>query len=195
MDHSFLKRVTRRFFGERDGSVTVETVICIPILFWALVATWEFFEIHRFKSAREKATYTIADLLSREMTGVNNNYIDNMLTLYGGMAHDDGTNQIRISVLRYHDTTDQYSVFWSEVRGEGSKSALSDADVQAAQDTLLSHMNDGEQLIVVESESKYEPTFNVGLGDGVEIETRMFTKLRFSSRLCHDDKNISECTF
>lgn len=56
-----------RFCREERGSVTVEAVITLPLLIWAIGATYEFFEVHRYQSARDKASYTIADMLSREM--------------------------------------------------------------------------------------------------------------------------------
>lgn len=188
MKQSFLKRVIRRFCGERDGSVMVETVICLPLLVWALVATWEFFEVHRYRSAREKATYTIADMLSRETTNVNDVYIDNAMRLFDAISNDDGVNQIRVSVLRFDSSQNEYEVRWSEVRGSGGYVPLVDSDVRTAH-AELPMMNGGEELILVESESDYTPTFTVGLGSMVPIETRIFTKIRFLSQLCHDDHN------
>lgn len=188
MKPSFLKRLARRFRGEEDGSVMVETVICLPLLVWALVATYEFFEVHRYTSAREKATYTIADMLSRESTSVNDTYIDNALKLFDEISNDNGTNQLRISVVQYDLDEDEYSVWWSELRGTGDMMVLQDADVRTAH-AILPILNDGEQLILVESESKYQPTFKVGLGASVPIDTRIFTKIRFLSQLCHQDHN------
>ena len=191
MKKSFLHRVIRRFCGERDGSVMVETVICLPLLIWGLVATYEFFEVHRYRSAREKATYTIADMLSRETSSINQVYIDNTLTLFDSISNDDGINQIRVSVLIFDEGPDPnapgddvYTVRWSEVRGTGEMVALASSDVTSASQTTLPTMTDGEELILVESESDYVPTFKVGLGTAVPIATRIFTKIRFAAQLC-----------
>ena len=192
MEKSFLKRVIRRFCGERDGSVMVETVICLPLLVWALVATWEFFEIHRYKSAREKATYTIADMYSRETSSINTTYMNNTMKLFDAISNDDGVNQIRVSVVQYDIDADQYAIRWSEVRGSGGDLApLTNSDVASAH-AMLPIMNDGEELILVESESDYVPTFNVGLGNIVPVETRIFTKIRFAAQLCWEGTYCGE---
>ena len=185
MEKSFMKRVIRRFCGERDGSVMVETVICLPLLILGLVATWEFFEIHRYKSAREKATYTVADMISRETPGITDTYIDNALKLFDGITNDDGVNQIRVSVVRYNASDDEYFIRWSETRGTGGYTDLEDTDVATAHATLPL-LGDGEDLIMVESQSDYKPTFKVGLGTGVTIDTRIFTKPRFTGQICYE---------
>lgn len=185
MKKTFTQRVIRRFCGERDGSVMVETVICLPLLIWALVATWEFFEVHRYRSAREKATYTIADMYSREVLGINDTYVDNTMSLFDGITNDNGVNQIRVSVVRYDADEDEYFIRWSETRGDGDMTPLQTSDVSASHATLPL-MNDGEDLILVEAMSTYRPLFNVGLGDGVLIDTRIFTKPRFTGQVCYE---------
>lgn len=181
-----LRGALRRFRKDNSGSVMVETVICLPLLFFALAATFEFFDVHRYKSAREKATYTLADMLSRETASVSDVYMDNAMSLFDSVTNDSGINQIRVSVIQYDLDTDEYFVWWSEVRGTGSYSALTDADVRNAHDKLPI-MTDGDQVILVESKSEYIPLFkNVGLGPSVPISTRMFTSIRFAAQLCMD---------
>ena len=191
MKKSFLNRVIRRFCGERDGSVMVETVICLPLLVWALVATWEFFEVHRYRSVREKGTYTIADMISREVLGINDTYMDNAKTLFDGISNDNGVNQIRISVVRYDADTDEYFIRWSKVRGDGDYSELSTDDVRNSHATLPL-MNDGEDLILVETISTYSPLFNVGLSNNVKIDTRIFTKPRIIGQVCYEGEACYE---
>lgn len=183
MKQSFLNRVIRRFRGEQDGSVMVETVICLPLLIWGLVATYEFFEVHRYTSAREKATYTIADMISREVAPINETYIDNLKRLYDTMTNDDGVSQLRVSIVNFDLDANEYSISFSEIRGTGPMTSLVDADVKNAH-AILPILNDGEQVILVESQSDYKPAFRVGLGNEVPIETRIFTKIRFAPQIC-----------
>ncbi|MCZ7676076.1 MAG: hypothetical protein M5U35_09670 [Roseovarius sp.] len=96
-----LKLHLQEFRDDERGSFIVEAVIALPILFWGLAATFEFFEVHRFKSVREKATYTIADMLSREQDVVTEVYMDNAKALLDVIASDDGVNQLRVSVVRF----------------------------------------------------------------------------------------------
>ncbi|WP_397543491.1 TadE/TadG family type IV pilus assembly protein [Roseovarius salis] len=179
------KHLIASFREDTRGSFLVESVIALPLLFWTLAATYEFFEVHRYKSVREKATYTIADMLSREQSVVTDIYIDNAKILFDDVANDDGVNQLRVSVIRYLAADDQYEVAWSEVRGTGGMAALQDADVATAHDQLPA-MSNGEEVILVESRSSYDPSFDVGLSDGINISTRVFTSLRFAPQLCFD---------
>ncbi len=57
-----------------------------------------------------------------------------------------------------------------------------DSDVTSAHNTLPI-MGDGEEVILVESISTYEPLFDVGLSDGISIDTRVFTSIRFAPQI------------
>ena len=181
-----LKHRLTRFRDDTRGTIMVETVLSLPLMFLVLTLTFEFFEIHRFKSSREKATYTIADMISRENDVITDTYMDNTKTLFDEIAHDDGINQIRVSIIRYLADTDEYEVSWSKIRGVGSMNVLVDADVATGHDELPI-MNDGEELIIIESKSTYDPIFEVGFdSDGVNIATRVFTSIRFAPQICFD---------
>lgn len=178
-----LKFMLAEFRDDTRGTIMVEAVISLPLLFWCLAATFEFFEVHRYKSVREKASYTIADMISREQDVVTDVYIDNAKILFDEITNDDGFNQIRISIVQYNGGNDTYFVAWSEVRGTGSLNALTDGDVSTSHSTLPI-MGDGEQVIVIELISEYDPLFDVGLGSGINIDTRVFTSLRFAPQVC-----------
>lgn len=183
MPMQHLKALLRNFRDDTRGAFLVESVIALPLLFWTLAATYEFFEAYRYKSVREKATYTVADLLSREQSVVTETYMDNVKILFDEVSNDDGVNQIRVSVIRYLEDGDRYDVTWSKVRGTGGYAELTDADVADAHDRLPI-LSDGEQVILVETRSSYDPLFDVGMTDGMLITTRMLTGLRFAPQLC-----------
>jgi len=179
----YLKTLLAEFRDDTRGSFMVETVISLPLLFWTICATYEFFEVHRYKSVREKATYTIADMLSREQATINDVYIDNTKALFDTIANDTGDNQLRVTIIRYLEADDEYGVVWSEVRGSGRLNPLDDDDV-ANDHAKLPVMDDGEQLILVESVSNYQSLFDLVYSSAISIETRVFTSIRFSPQLC-----------
>ena len=111
-----LKNRLARFRDATHGTVTVEAVIIVPILFWAVAATAEFFEMYRYKSIREKASYTVVDMISREQSSLSQTYIDNTKTLFDDFTNSDTEDQIRISVVTYNEDDDEYAIVWSEVR-------------------------------------------------------------------------------
>lgn len=176
----------RSFLEDTRGLVTVETVLSMPLLFWAMTATFDFFEIHRYKSVREKGTFTIADMISRETraAGLTSIYLDNAKVLFDEITNDNGVNQIRVSVVSYDADADEYGIVWSKVRGTGSMGELTSAQVKDSHDTLPD-VADGEEIILVESTSSYQPLFNVGLND-VTIGTRVFSAIRFAPQICYE---------
>ncbi|MGK7752019.1 MULTISPECIES: TadE/TadG family type IV pilus assembly protein [unclassified Roseovarius] len=181
-----LKVSLRSFIEGTRGSLTVEAVLSLPLLFWSMAATFDFFEIHRYKSVREKGTFTIADMISRETraAGLTSIYLDNAKILFDEITNDDGVNQIRVSVVSYDADDDEYGIVWSEVRGTGPMVKLTSAQVKDSHETLPD-VADGEEIILVESTSSYQPLFNVGLDD-VTIGTRVFSAIRFAPQICYE---------
>jgi hypothetical protein len=185
MVFEYCKKVMIKLRDETCGAITVEAMITLPLLFLVLMATYEFFEVHRFKSIREKATYTIADLLSRETDApgyVDDTYLDNTLRLFDDISNDNGINQLRISVIRFSSGSNDYEIRWSKIRGTGNMVELTTPDVEGATD--LPNMTGGEELILVEGRSIYLPIFNMGFGSSIPISTRTFTSLRTLTKLC-----------
>ncbi|MFK7940890.1 MAG: TadE/TadG family type IV pilus assembly protein [Roseovarius sp.] len=179
-----LKHSLTRFRDDTSGIMTVEMVITLPFLFWMITTSFELFEAHRYKAARVKATYTVADMLSREMLPVDDVYITSAKTVYDSMTSDNGVTQVRMSVVVYESATETYAVRWSEIRGVGPMSELVDANVQNAH-AELPILQGGEELIIVESTSTYEPVFRYpGLNNSYTVNTKVFTGIRFSSQLC-----------
>ena len=187
-----LAALLARFRDDVRGTLTVEAVIIVPILFWTLTATWEFFEVHRFKSVREKASYAVVDMISREQNGVTENYIDNTLLLFNEIARRGQGNQIRLTVVQFDEndpainTDDEYSVIWSETRGDGPMEAMTTAEIKDGTD-FLPAMADGAQLIMIQSHAIYRPAFQVGLADEIPISTHVITSPRFVEQVtCAD---------
>lgn len=180
------KVALRSFWDETRGSMMVESVLSLPLLFWVTAATFDFFEVHRYKSVREKASFTVADMISRETsdTGLTSIYLDNAKILFDEITNDDGVNQICVSIVVYDAEQNQFRISWSQIRGTGDLSPLTDANVQNSHDELPV-VSDGEEIILVESTSVYQPLFNVGLND-VTIDTRVFTAVRFAPQICYE---------
>lgn len=190
---TWLKKHLGQFREDTRGTVTIETVIIVPILFWAISATWEFFELYRFKSVREKASYVVVDMISREQNGITETYLDNTLKLYEEIAKQSGKNQIRVSSIMFRDnnpdidTDDEYVVLWSEVRGDGPMQPIKTSEIKNGADFIPS-MADQATLIMIQTLSIYHPKFKVGLDANVPIDTHVFTSPRFVTQV-----NCSNC--
>ncbi len=171
-----------RFRRDERGSVMVEAVITLPLLIWAIGATYEFFELHRYNSARDKASYTVADMISRENSAITPIYLDNAKILFDTISNDRGANSMRISVVGFRSDKNEYFVKWSKERGTGALKEMETVDVKTAHD-IFPILRGGEELIVVESVSTYPAIFKVGLSDDLKIRTNVMTSPRFAPQV------------
>ena len=174
-----LKARLRAFAEDARGSVTVEVVILLPLLYWTYCAMFVFFDAYRQTSINQKAAYTVSDMLSRETDPIDGNYLSNVQRMYEFLTRSHTDPKIRISVVRYRDSTKKFTVEWSKTRG--GKSQLDDNAVQNWNDKLPAIL-DNERIIVVESWTDYVAPFNIGLAD-TPISTFVFTKPRFAPQL------------
>lgn len=184
-----LTRITRRLRHQRrdeQGTVAVETVIIAPMLIMGLFFSYEAYGLFKQQSLREKATYTVADILSRETAVVTETYIDNVKQVFDLMAGTDDA-QLRISVVRYRNDpnqgVDEFDLRWSEVRGSGPLTTLTDNSVRDAHD-IFPFMDDGEEIIYVESRGTFASPVTTGLFSDSLLETRMFLIPRFAPQVC-----------
>ena len=173
---SFMRRMTR-FRDDTDGSVSVEFVMMAPLLFWAFMALYVYFDGYRQSAINLKAAYTISDILSRETGVVDDGYIDSMHSLYDFLIANGTNTQMRISVLRWSDGDDRYYVDWSTSRAWDGTSTLTDGNVMNYADKLPV-MSYAVRLILVETRNVYDPVFKVGLGKQT-LENFVFTSPRF----------------
>ncbi|MDU8929985.1 pilus assembly protein [Alisedimentitalea sp. MJ-SS2] len=162
------------------GSVSVEAALIFPVVMWALLAMFVFFEGYRQSGINHKAANTIADMYSRETMAITPLYVDNTKDLFDIMSEANSDTRVRISVIKWSKRKNRYEVDWSEVRG-GSINTMSDSTVAMVSDKLPT-LPPEERVILVETWSTFTPLFNIGM-DPVEIRTFVFTRLRFAPQL------------
>ncbi len=178
-----LKARLNIFQRAADGSISAEAVIIFPILLWALLATYVYFDAVRMKSLNIKAGYTIADALSREAS-VDNNQIGRLNDLAKLMTGGRTDTNLRVTVVNYDSDDDVYSVSWSKERGDRYLE-MDDEELEAMRDRLPL-ANDFDSLILVENVMSYEPIFEVGMST-IELENFAVTRPRFTTGLCWDE--------
>jgi Flp pilus assembly protein TadG len=64
-----MRKCTRRFkdfLRDEDGLILVEGLIMMPLIIWALVAMFIYWDVFRTINVTQKAAYSVADLLSRQ---------------------------------------------------------------------------------------------------------------------------------
>lgn len=155
-----MKRLITRFWSETSAAVAFEAVILFPVLALAWIGSFAFFDAYRTYNTSVKATYTIADLISRQEE-VDQAEIDGMRNMLISMIRGNDDVQIRVTqILR--STDDDYRVDGSFATG--TLAELATPNLVPLEDRLPA-MAAGERVILVESYIDYAPTFDVGLND------------------------------
>ncbi|GKY88707.1 TadE/TadG family type IV pilus assembly protein [Sinisalibacter aestuarii] len=186
----------RRFGRDERASMSVEAVLVAPMLFWAFLATYAYFDVYRVKNLALKANYAVSDLLSRELNTIDMDYITGARNLYRYLTRADDTSWIRVTVVHCSlncavspDATDEdreLSVDWS--RGTDDQPAISDENLMIYYDDIIPMIASGERVIIVETTMDYQPVFApelTGIGDQTFRDVVM-TRPRFAPQLCFD---------
>ena len=167
-------------FRDENGSFSVEAILMFPILVWAFMGMYVFFEGLRESNINLKATYTISDLLSRETDLIDQTYLDGMNDVYAWLSRSGQPVQMRVTVVRYDEPTDSHVAVWS--RGVNGKPDLVQSDVDMHISPHVPIMANAATAIVVETWTTYDPIMDIGLTD-TEIHNVVVTSPRFTEQL------------
>lgn len=173
----------RVFQENQSGSVALEAVIIVPILVWAYLAMFTIFDSYRQYTSQQKAVYTISDLISRQATPMDADFMDGTHELFENLSRSVGVPGMRVTVAKYNFTQLEYEVIWSRTRG--GMIALASEDVQGWTNRLPVLAPD-DQIIIVETTSRFMPVFNIGLLPQT-INNFIFTRPRYAKQVCFDE--------
>ena len=175
--------LTRRFrkaLRDEKGSFSVEAILMFPMLVWAFMAMYVFFEGLRESNINLKATYTVADLLSRETDLIDQDYLNGMNGVYAWLSRSAQPVSLRVTVVRYDEATDSHVMIWS--RGVNGPANLTQAEVDTTVSPNVPIMADADTAIVVEAWTTYVPIMDIGLTP-TDIYNQVVTAPRFSEQL------------
>jgi len=182
--HHLKSFLCANFTRREDGTVAIETVIILPMMFWAFLSMFSIFDAFRQYSINQKAAYTIGDMISRETLPINNAYLDGAQDLFDYLTRSREGSAIRVSSLKWDNDNRIFMRDWSKARGWVSP--LSNSNVSGWIDRLPI-MRHNERIVVVETWSKYDPPFNTGLEDR-EIRNFTFTRPRYAPSVLWTDE-------
>jgi Flp pilus assembly protein TadG len=157
----FTPPALRRFARDDKGSVITETVIIFPILIWAYIALFVYWDAYRTENTAVKASYTIADQITREVMDITPAYITGLQTTFQYLVDNTLDSTIVVSSIAWDEATQRYDVLYSEARGTGAV-RMTDAMLQTHLDELP-NMSDGDTVIVVQTTTRYVPLYQVGV--------------------------------
>ena len=178
----YIKIRIQEFIEDSRASVTLEALLMFPLLIWAYVSTFVFFDAFRTKNANMKAAYTISDMLSRQTNPVNQAYLDGLNEVYDFLASSPHPTWIRVSVVTWDEDDVQFEVEWSESTKSQTAWTTESLDEIVPRIPAMSH---ADTVIIVETHMTYEPMFRLGLRT-LDFDNFVVTSPRFAPRLCWD---------
>ena len=177
-----LKSSLSRFARREDGTIMAETVVILPMMLWAFLALFVYWDSFRALNTTQKASYTISDMISREMVSVNDAYITGMRNVMQYMLDPGDVPRIRVTSVRFSQINNRFEVHWS--RSTATTLPILTTTTLQALSPRIPAMSDGDYVVIVETQVDYHPGFNVGLQDTV-MQQFIVTRPRFVPRICH----------
>jgi hypothetical protein len=181
-------RMTRlkRFLSKEHGVLSTEAALVFPLLLWAYLGLFVFFEAFRTQNINVRAAYTISDMLSRETDPVNPSYIEGLNNIFALLTHSQYPTVLRVSGVRYDSINDSNILVWSYVDGgTGVKQPITQGSLSSIE-PQIPVMGDGDFSIVVETWAGFVPMLNVGI-DAQYFENFVVTRPRFAPQVVWSD--------
>jgi hypothetical protein len=179
----------RRFFKDETGTGLVEFLIVLPLLIWAWVGMFAYWDVFKSINKSQKASYIISDSLSRTAGQVTPGYIDGLEKLLAYLSQTDDEVQLRVSSIGWDPINEAHTPIWS-YSPEGEMTPLDEASV-ALMSSRLPEMVEFETLILVETRVDYVQPLGVAeiLGLDLGIGSRTLTEFipispRFVEKVC-----------
>jgi hypothetical protein len=177
---TLLKNRFRNTKSDEEGATTVEFLLVMPLVVFWFAGTFTFFDAYSEWTRSVKATYTVADVMSRQFE-MEENYEDDMNSLFASIMGENSNNTyVRISSIERTD--DAYHIDWTCASGMHS-GYINDDEIPTA---LIPNILNGEAVIIVESYMDFVP-----FQDYIGLTAKTLTKKvvispRFTSKLERD---------
>ncbi len=178
-----LLKAFKKTAQDEKGSLSVEAILMFPMLAWAFMAMFVFFEGLRESNINLKATYTVADLLSREADPddpLTEDDLQGMNAIYAWLTRSQTPVQIRVTEITYDADSDSHTMNWS--RGINGMNDLTQGDIANTVTPHVPIMADESNAIIVEAWATYTPVIDMGLTQ-TELYNIVVTSPRFSGQL------------
>ena len=95
-----LRRSIRSFANDESGIIMAEALLLLPMMIWGFVALVVYWDVFRTINISQKAAYSIADLLSRQVV-VTTNFIDGLQEVVTFLTPGAQESRIRITSFEF----------------------------------------------------------------------------------------------
>ncbi|WP_226779240.1 TadE/TadG family type IV pilus assembly protein [Oceaniglobus trochenteri] len=183
-----LRRKLRAFAKDSTGSYTVEAVLILPLLLWAMLATFTFVDGYRMQALNLRATYTISDLLTRQWNPVDRDFMVGLGKYHEFLTNNGHDTSLRVTVVYYDAEKDNHVLVWSYTT-DASKPKITKGDLPSLASSLPVLAN-ADSAVIVETWMDYEPPFKIGLPETV-FNNRVVSSPRFVPQLLWTGPSVS----
>lgn len=174
----------RRFQRSERGQLSVETVMIVPLLLFAYAGLFTFFDGFRTVNLNTRASYTIADMLSRETNAINDDYIAGLNDILQLLTSSDYETILRVTVVTYNANDEELELVWSAVDGGSGQhiKPITDGSLSSIEDKIpvMAH---GDINIVVQTWSGFVPMMAWTGVEAQYFEHTVVTRPRFAPQL------------
>jgi hypothetical protein len=195
-----LKHHLTTFLRDEDGLILVEGLIMLPLLIWALVAMFIYWDVFRTINVTQKTAYSVADLLSRQRETIPTAFANGLQNVVDFLTPGGHPVKMRITSLECNSpngtpaeqicnaSRGTFRLLFSFSPGN-KVTILDQASIQSWKGVRIPTLVHNESVFVVETEVDYKaqlPMALAGLLIGVDDQTFgefIVTRPR-SRRLC-----------
>ncbi|MDJ0630031.1 MAG: hypothetical protein QNJ44_17365 [Rhodobacter sp.] len=187
-----LSRIFKSFQRHEDGVLSTEAALIMPVLLFAYLGLFSFYDGFRTQNINVRASYTISDMLTRETDCVDDFYIAGLNDILSVLTQSKYPTILRVTALTYEEDTDELEFHWSSVDGgTGGITEYTEGNFSALEPDIPT-MADEDMVIIVETWSGYVPIFDVGV-ESFYFENLVATRPRFGQIVKWDDGSNPAC--
>lgn len=191
-----------RILRDEAGAAPIEGLMGgLLLLAWIMVA-YQFYDAFRLRALVGSATYTVADLISRQKGAIGPAFIDGNKHIFDQMTqvHDSSRSWMRVTLVTCPATSTDLLPCDGTIKpfrmdtsyATGTHAALTQADITAA-GSRVPVMGAGDAAVVLETFYNYWPIFDIadktmtldgqtsftlGLGSGIVFREFVVTRPR-----------------
>ena len=168
-----LKHRFATFLRNEDGLVLAEGLLMMPLVIWALVAMFIYWDVFRTINVTQKAAYGIADLLSRQRDEIPITFADGLQNVMNFLTPGGHPVKMRITSFQYDEGADDYTLLFS-YSPMNKVPPLDEATIQNWKADKIPVLNDGDSVFVLETSVEFKAqlqTFILGMMVGVDDAT------------------------
>ncbi len=155
-------RAVRAWLHDTRGMLSVETVIVLPMLLVAFLALLVFYDAFRTQKVNVSASYTLSDLISRQVAPVTPAFLEGLHDIYDHISRSNHPTSLRISSVYWNVIDAEYQVVWSYATRGGAP--LGNAELNQSVDRLPI-IPRSDTVILAEAKMHYTPPISQGLGN------------------------------